>query len=793
MNTRLQTRPLPHAGVPGPPPPAAPAPDPPPGDVRGHDLLVGPLVVLLIAAVLPLGRVFVGWGFLRPVVAAVLIIVGLSWACRRVGWGPVPALAVSALGWAAFVVVVFLRDTAVLGVVPTPRTLEGFGQLWTHGFQLIATRPPPTFAEPSLLLLTVTGIWALTHAVDGIVFRLGSPVKALLPALGLWLVPLLLTVGEGSPGAWSVPVLVASALLVAVATSTDVGRWGQQVRAPSSRRATGALRSLIVPGTLIAGVAITAGVLLAGTLPGYDDPPWYEFGGVGGTTLTTNPIVSIRPSLLSDDQGPVMTVTTERPVYLRTTALDVYSPTGEWTNAGIRGAPVSGAPGQTGSGALLGPARAVDVAVEVTNLPGAVLVPAPYYPRAVTGPAATDFQFDRRLATLTTDRGATLEPGDRYSVSAAVPDPDPDTLRALQRAAPEGQLQLPANVPAPVIDLARDIVQDAGAQAHFDQALAIQQEFQSGRWTYSLDPPQGHSGDAMLAFLDSRVGYCEQYAGTMAVMLRTLGIPARVAVGFTPGEQRADDVYAVTNGNAHAWVEVFFPDHGWLAFEPTPRDDGNVLPPSAETLAPELTVHQQSLVEPVELPDAVPDEPALPEEQAAVPDRPVDEPAAEAAGEAGASGIRWVLGVLAALAAAGGLAGVAHRRGRLTAPPTALARVLHAREHVARVGRGLGIGAVSSETDREYLQRLTAATSAPRAPATATALADRVAQARYAPRVPAVVAEEAEAAAGALRGFLLAGRSGPARAAILLRGTASAWAARLRAVVASMTDRLRRR
>src|SRR5690606_14327556 len=89
---------------------------------------------------------------------------------------------------------------------------------------------------------------------------------------------------------------------------------------------------------------------------------------------------------------------------------------------------------------------------------------------------------------------------------------------------------------------------------------------------YSTDIDSGHSTDALVDFLDSRRGYCEQFAGTFAAMARTLGIPARVAVGFTPGDPdpAVADTFVVRGRHAHAWPEVWFPQVGWVPFEPTP-------------------------------------------------------------------------------------------------------------------------------------------------------------------------------------------------------------------------------
>jgi hypothetical protein len=80
----------------------------------------------------------------------------------------------------------------------------------------------------------------------------------------------------------------------------------------------------------------------------------------------------------------------------------------------------------------------------------------------------------------------------------------------------------------------------------------------------------GHGNSAIEAFLRDRIGYCEQFAGTYAAMLRTLGIPSRVAVGFTSGVPLGDGEFSVLGRNAHAWPEVWFDGIGWIAFEPTP-------------------------------------------------------------------------------------------------------------------------------------------------------------------------------------------------------------------------------
>jgi hypothetical protein len=126
---------------------------------------------------------------------------------------------------------------------------------------------------------------------------------------------------------------------------------------------------------------------------------------------------------------------------------------------------------------------------------------------------------------------------------------------------------VPADLPPVVGATARDVT--AGATSAYDAALRLQTWFQT-EFEYSLEIQPGHGNSAIESFLRDRVGYCEQFAGTFAAMMRTIGVPARVAVGFTSGVPVADGEYSVLGRNAHAWPEVWFDDIGWVAFEPTP-------------------------------------------------------------------------------------------------------------------------------------------------------------------------------------------------------------------------------
>jgi transglutaminase-like putative cysteine protease len=130
----------------------------------------------------------------------------------------------------------------------------------------------------------------------------------------------------------------------------------------------------------------------------------------------------------------------------------------------------------------------------------------------------------------------------------------------------------------PYVPLYRQARRLVGARPpnQYAAVVALEAWFRSqGGFTYDEQPPVPTGLDtrpALVAFVtDHKRGYCQLYAGAMALMLRYLGIPARVAAGFTSGDYDADERrWTVTDHDAHAWVEVWFDGWGWLPFDPTP-------------------------------------------------------------------------------------------------------------------------------------------------------------------------------------------------------------------------------
>ncbi|MBI5054166.1 MAG: transglutaminase domain-containing protein, partial [Chloroflexi bacterium] len=170
--------------------------------------------------------------------------------------------------------------------------------------------------------------------------------------------------------------------------------------------------------------------------------------------------------------------------------------------------------------------------------------------------------------------GESLNAGYVYSAISLRQDFSPDDLRAdsinYQLPIINLYLQLPQNISPRTRALAHQLTRDA--KTNYDKARTLTDYLQR---TYPYDyfpPPQAPNSETVdqFLFVDKR-GVCEQYATALVVMLRELGVPSRLAAGFGSGYYNpVTNFYEVRASDAHAWVEVYFPEHGWVAFDPTP-------------------------------------------------------------------------------------------------------------------------------------------------------------------------------------------------------------------------------
>ena len=168
-----------------------------------------------------------------------------------------------------------------------------------------------------------------------------------------------------------------------------------------------------------------------------------------------------------------------------------------------------------------------------------------------------------------------LPQGQTYSVISLVPNPSASALRSANTDYPEWvrahYLQLPPTLPTRVAKLASDIA--APFDNPYDKAKAIERYLRSIPYNENIPAPP-RDRDAVDWFLfELQQGYCDYYASAMVLMVRSLGIPARVASGYARGEyDEQAHTWVVRESDAHTWPEIWFPGYGWIPFEPTPSE-----------------------------------------------------------------------------------------------------------------------------------------------------------------------------------------------------------------------------
>lgn len=135
-----------------------------------------------------------------------------------------------------------------------------------------------------------------------------------------------------------------------------------------------------------------------------------------------------------------------------------------------------------------------------------------------------------------------------------------------------------------VIGIAARLAKDAGSQ--LEVVRRVQAYLLSERFRYTTDVSEAGAQPLLDFLLETREGYCQHFAGAAALLLRLAGVPTRVVTGFATGTPKDEDTYEVRDEDAHAWIEVYFPGHGWVAFNPTPPDAEATVDATVDVLAP---------------------------------------------------------------------------------------------------------------------------------------------------------------------------------------------------------------
>lgn len=266
--------------------------------------------------------------------------------------------------------------------------------------------------------------------------------------------------------------------------------------------------------------------------------------------------------------------------YWRIETKDVYTGKG-WETSAERNL-IQQPDGQVSLSTFQNSVETNELEAEITFV-GTGRLPKIVYPYGVSSihvKGESNVSFDESLEAFEASRSGEQISLDSYELTYQYPSFD---IQELQESSEqdarfnlEQYTQLPDTLPERVGDLAEEIT--SAYDSRYDKVRAMERYFSSDGFEYQTTgiPAPGEEEDYVDQFLfDSRIGYCDNFSTAMVVMLRTLDIPARWAKGFTSGDrmdidlQENSHVNAVTNGNAHSWVEVYFPDVGWVPFEPT--------------------------------------------------------------------------------------------------------------------------------------------------------------------------------------------------------------------------------
>jgi transglutaminase-like putative cysteine protease len=529
--------------------------------------------------------VFIGTAWFWAGAGAVLAVAGAG-TLTRLRRLPVLVCVVGSLaGLLLYLNLVFSNGRSWGHLLPTATSLRLLWDLAGQGFRESAKYAPPVPALSGMVLLAAAGIGITAVLTDLIAVRLGSAALAGLPLLLLFTEPFTLSISRDALGT-TIAFCAATAGYLWMLSSEGRDRireWEHKDPDPrlmpdttavaAAGRRVGAASmvvALCVP-LIIPGLHVTR--LFGGGQPGIGG----HGAGAGAGAGFPDPNTQMSNELHTTQTQVEFTYTSTaiNPQYFQVYVLDNLTASQGWKIFGQPSVLATVSPQLPAAPGLAASASSsfARVTTHVT-LSGSVpqdqynALPVPYPATAVTAPGS--LQADRS-SLMVFDNGQRLA-GLSYSVKSldAAP-PAKDLNDALPPAITTNYYtQVPSSYLA-LRGLAQSVVKAAGAKTAFQDAVALQDWLSAGGFRYTLNAPTVISESGLANFLEhTKRGYCQQFSFAMAVLARLLGIPARVAIGFTAGTPVAGNQWIVTTHDAHAWPELYFQGSGWLRFEPTP-------------------------------------------------------------------------------------------------------------------------------------------------------------------------------------------------------------------------------
>ncbi len=513
-------------------------------------------------------------------------------------------------------------------LVPTADSFSALSEQLRQALSIIRSGIEPVIPVSGLVVIVMVVFWAV-GTLTAYALVTGRNGLAVLPGIVLSLQ--FATMDRNPTGAGRIMVFVILLAGAVLAVTRDerastAGRMAHASGVTPTRRLLSSATPLALVVTLL-GSLIVVGAF-RDRVPYDGVVAWRARTGLTGGyfgSVSYNPFASIQQSLVTNTRTPLFIaqvsgdLSAER-VYFRLLTLDTYV-AGQFFADRPEVEPLETENWEDPGHGFEGPTARIETNIFISQLQMDWL-PAAYTPVAVRG----DDSFTGSLRIRNDDGSLLLDGGLSYpelvySVESEVPVPDlavlatgddgqlsplfetaaddnapvPEPETAPIREEPpnvERFLQLPEELDPDIATLARD--KTANLDTSFEVGLALEAWFRSTDFRYTTDIEPGHGATDLADWLldpespSHRAGYCENFATSMAVMARTLGVPSRVVLGFTPGDRTADEnVVIVRDRNAHAWVELWMPQQGWVRFDPTPRPD-RINPTTAGEVAEEL-------------------------------------------------------------------------------------------------------------------------------------------------------------------------------------------------------------
>jgi hypothetical protein len=543
-----------------------------------------------------------------PLRATGLAIVALT-ASSATGWRLLRSFAIVAGYLAALLIylnLVFANAASFARIIPTHHSAAVLGRMVPLAFDEFRYSPPVPDTRP-VSLVTAAGIGLIAIIVDIVAVRLRRPAVAGVPLLVLFSVPVasnLKTFGVVQTATFAAALAGFLALLSADGR-IRLRMWGRLVTfryvQPADDAGAGPdTRDLAASGRRIGLAAVCLAVIIPVILPAVHARDVFgttDNGKPRGVGAGLDAFVGVQRDLTEQAQS-VLSYTTDADdaaqQYFQVFSLNYSNTRNAWFPqfpAGVVGSrPVVGPvlpyspEGQLNST----PIRKVTTTVHIAGGQGGptAYLPLPYAPVKLKIGGDSWEELAGSLMILSPVQGLS---GLEYKVTSLEADPSPASIDNTNGQFVPGTIQNQyGNYGGPdaakLLAIARQHTQ--GALTLLQAAIDLQNWLESRAFTYTLKPnlPTSHW---LLSFLTKdRRGYCQQFAWAFAVLARLVGIPSRIAVGYTGGSGGQHGTWQVTTADAHAWPELYFPGQGWLRFEPTPHaagDQGTATVPSYAT------------------------------------------------------------------------------------------------------------------------------------------------------------------------------------------------------------------